>query len=207
MPRPSRTISSGASSPATASVPSRIGIARCPARRSVAWRAASSAAAASATAARAGSSQARRLRSASPMLTALPPGPRIDTPGDRAYPRRLAGTAFAPDAPEGGSANGARETERLHCAACAGPGAARGPFPGARALIVADLHRTEVMAMARVGINGFGRIGRLVLRAARGRGLEIVGINDLTDGRPRAHLPNGGPGLGPFPGPRAADRH
>jgi glyceraldehyde 3-phosphate dehydrogenase len=40
----------------------------------------------------------------------------------------------------------------------------------------------------RVGINGFGRIGRLVLRAARGRDLEIVGINDLTDARTLAHL-------------------
>ena len=33
----------------------------------------------------------------------------------------------------------------------------------------------------RVGINGFGRIGRLVFRAAAGKNLEIVGINDLTD--------------------------
>jgi glyceraldehyde 3-phosphate dehydrogenase len=40
----------------------------------------------------------------------------------------------------------------------------------------------------RVGINGFGRIGRLALRAAQGRSLEIVGINDLTDARTLAHL-------------------
>ena len=33
----------------------------------------------------------------------------------------------------------------------------------------------------RVGINGFGRIGRLVFRAARGKDIEVVGINDLTD--------------------------
>ncbi len=39
-----------------------------------------------------------------------------------------------------------------------------------------------------VGINGFGRIGRLVFRAARGKDLEIVGINDLTDARTLAHL-------------------
>ena len=32
-----------------------------------------------------------------------------------------------------------------------------------------------------VGINGFGRIGRLLFRAARGKDLDIVGINDLTD--------------------------
>jgi glyceraldehyde 3-phosphate dehydrogenase len=40
----------------------------------------------------------------------------------------------------------------------------------------------------RLGINGFGRIGRLVLRAARGKDLTIVGINDLTDARTLAHL-------------------
>jgi glyceraldehyde 3-phosphate dehydrogenase len=40
----------------------------------------------------------------------------------------------------------------------------------------------------RVGINGFGRIGRLVLRAARGAPLEFVGINDLTDAKTLAHL-------------------
>jgi glyceraldehyde 3-phosphate dehydrogenase len=40
----------------------------------------------------------------------------------------------------------------------------------------------------RVGINGFGRIGRLVLRAARGKDLEIVGINDLTDSKTLGHL-------------------
>ena len=40
----------------------------------------------------------------------------------------------------------------------------------------------------RVGINGFGRIGRLVLRAARGQDIEIVGINDLTDAKTLAHL-------------------
>jgi len=40
----------------------------------------------------------------------------------------------------------------------------------------------------QVGINGFGRIGRLAFRAARGKGLEIVGINDLTDARTLAHL-------------------
>jgi len=43
--------------------------------------------------------------------------------------------------------------------------------------------------MARIGINGFGRIGRAVLRIARERGdIEIVGINDLTDDRTLAHL-------------------
>ena len=43
----------------------------------------------------------------------------------------------------------------------------------------------------KIGINGFGRIGRCVLRALYERNvkdLEIVGINDLTDTRTLAHL-------------------
>lgn len=44
--------------------------------------------------------------------------------------------------------------------------------------------------MTRVAINGFGRIGRNVLRAAYARSadLEIVAINDLTDPNTLAHL-------------------
>ncbi|PAQ13572.1 type I glyceraldehyde-3-phosphate dehydrogenase [Bacillaceae bacterium SAOS 7] len=41
----------------------------------------------------------------------------------------------------------------------------------------------------KVGINGFGRIGRLVLRAAlKHPNLEIVAVNDLTDANMLAHL-------------------
>ncbi|MEE3092978.1 MAG: glyceraldehyde 3-phosphate dehydrogenase NAD-binding domain-containing protein, partial [Pseudomonadota bacterium] len=43
----------------------------------------------------------------------------------------------------------------------------------------------------RVGINGFGRIGRLVMRAAIESGrddIEFVGINDLGDTKSNAHL-------------------
>ena len=42
----------------------------------------------------------------------------------------------------------------------------------------------------RVGINGFGRIGRQVVRAAKERGaaIDIVAINDLTDTKTLAHL-------------------
>jgi glyceraldehyde 3-phosphate dehydrogenase len=42
----------------------------------------------------------------------------------------------------------------------------------------------------RVGINGFGRIGRNFLRAVRASGadIEIVGVNDLTDNKTLAHL-------------------
>ena len=44
--------------------------------------------------------------------------------------------------------------------------------------------------MTRVAINGFGRIGRNVLRAAYARSadIEIVAINDLTDPKTLAHL-------------------
>jgi glyceraldehyde 3-phosphate dehydrogenase len=42
----------------------------------------------------------------------------------------------------------------------------------------------------RVGINGFGRIGRNFFRAVRASGadIEIVGVNDLTDNASLAHL-------------------
>ncbi|MGB4505284.1 MAG: type I glyceraldehyde-3-phosphate dehydrogenase [Syntrophaceticus sp.] len=41
----------------------------------------------------------------------------------------------------------------------------------------------------KVGINGFGRIGRLVLRAALdNQGIEVVAVNDLTDAETNAHL-------------------
>ncbi len=41
----------------------------------------------------------------------------------------------------------------------------------------------------RVGINGFGRIGRNFLRICLGEsGLDVVGINDLTDAKTLAHL-------------------
>ena len=43
----------------------------------------------------------------------------------------------------------------------------------------------------RIGINGFGRIGRQVLRAAKERGLSefnFVAVNDLTDTKTLAHL-------------------
>ncbi len=45
------------------------------------------------------------------------------------------------------------------------------------------------MAATRVGINGFGRIGRNVLRASLNRAdVEIVAVNDLTDAGTLAHL-------------------
>jgi len=58
----------------------------------------------------------------------------------------------------------------------------------------------------RVGINGFGRIGRNVFRAAKARGLtgageiEWVAVNDLTDSATLAHLLHYDSILGPYPG-------
>ncbi len=42
----------------------------------------------------------------------------------------------------------------------------------------------------RVGINGFGRIGRNFFRAAleQGADIEVVAVNDLTDNKTLAHL-------------------
>ncbi len=45
--------------------------------------------------------------------------------------------------------------------------------------------------MVKVGINGFGRIGRLVFRAylkAKKENFEIVAVNDITDAKTLAHL-------------------
>ena len=56
--------------------------------------------------------------------------------------------------------------------------------------------------MVKVGINGFGRIGRNVLRAALGNpDLQIVAINDLTDSKTLAHLLKHDSLLGKLPAP------
>jgi glyceraldehyde 3-phosphate dehydrogenase len=53
----------------------------------------------------------------------------------------------------------------------------------------------------RVAINGFGRIGRSVLRAAvQEKGIEFVAINDLTDAKTLAHLLKYDSVHGIFPG-------
>ncbi|MDO8107670.1 type I glyceraldehyde-3-phosphate dehydrogenase [Isoptericola sp. b441] len=53
----------------------------------------------------------------------------------------------------------------------------------------------------RVGINGFGRIGRNYYRAivASGADIEVVGVNDLTDNKTLAHLLKYDTVLGRFP--------
>ncbi len=54
----------------------------------------------------------------------------------------------------------------------------------------------------RVGINGFGRIGRNVFRAAQAAQADIewVAVNDLTDNETLAHLLRYDSILGPYPG-------
>ena len=54
----------------------------------------------------------------------------------------------------------------------------------------------------RVGINGFGRIGRNIFRAARAAGADIdwVAVNDLTDAPTLAHLLRYDSILGRYPG-------
>jgi glyceraldehyde 3-phosphate dehydrogenase len=54
----------------------------------------------------------------------------------------------------------------------------------------------------RVGINGFGRIGRNVFRAAHEQGADVewVAVNDLTDAGTLAHLLKYDSNYGPFPG-------
>src|SRR5919197_6395210 len=71
-------------------------------------------------------------------------------------------------------------------------GPARGPGPGGPP----NANEEDLMGNIRVGVNGFGRIGRNFFRAARkaadvskhDQDLEIVAVNDLTDNRTLAHL-------------------
>ncbi len=54
----------------------------------------------------------------------------------------------------------------------------------------------------KAGINGFGRIGRNLFRAAKERGADVdwVGVNDITDTKTLAHLLRYDSILGPYPG-------
>src|SRR5438067_11209478 len=57
------------------------------------------------------------------------------------------------------------------------------------ALIFAVIHSYGGQMAIKVGINGFGRIGRNVLRASlKDPNLEFVAVNDLTDPNTLAHL-------------------
>ncbi|MEX5268851.1 type I glyceraldehyde-3-phosphate dehydrogenase [Kocuria sabuli] len=59
----------------------------------------------------------------------------------------------------------------------------------------------------RVGINGFGRIGRNFLRAAReqGNNIQVVAVNDLTDPEALVHLFKYDSIMGRFPGQVSLD--
>src|SRR5438093_3662072 len=55
----------------------------------------------------------------------------------------------------------------------------------------------------RIGINGFGRIGRQVLKAVKERHaaeLSVVAVNDLVDNRTNAHLLKYDSNYGRYPG-------
>src|SRR2546430_6388860 len=60
----------------------------------------------------------------------------------------------------------------------------------------------------RIGINGFGRIGRNFTRAVLKRpdsGVELVAVNDLSDAGVLAHLLHYDTVLGPLEGVRVTD--
>jgi glyceraldehyde 3-phosphate dehydrogenase len=64
-------------------------------------------------------------------------------------------------------------------------------MPGRRAGILFESTRVQEdrVVATRIGINGFGRIGRMALRAILGkRELEVVAVNDITDAKTLAHL-------------------
>ena len=53
----------------------------------------------------------------------------------------------------------------------------------------------------KVGVNGFGRIGRMVLKAGlKNKNIEFVAINDLTDAQTLAHLFKYDSNFGLYPG-------
>ncbi len=56
----------------------------------------------------------------------------------------------------------------------------------------------------KIGINGYGRIGRNILRAVfeagRSSEFDIVAVNDLADANTNAHLTRRDTAHGPFPG-------
>jgi glyceraldehyde 3-phosphate dehydrogenase len=57
----------------------------------------------------------------------------------------------------------------------------------------------------RIGVNGFGRIGRLVVRAARDRDIEVVGVNDVAGVAMLAHLLKYDSTYGRYPGSVTVD--
>src|SRR6185369_13993112 len=95
-----------------------------------------------------------------------------------------------------------------------GQGGRHRPFwrvrTGGRAFQALRLHarargrsRKEHIRMIKVAINGFGRIGRMVLRAhyegGKKHGLQFVAVNDLGDAQTNAHLLKYDTAHGKFP--------
>ena len=83
-----------------------------------------------------------------------------------------------------------------------------GLTPDAIAARVLDFMKQRGIAMTKVAINGFGRIGRLVARAILERpdcGLELVSVNDLADAKANAWLFKHDSVHGKFPGEVTAD--
>jgi hypothetical protein len=72
---------------------------------------------------------------------------------------------------------------------------------------LARTSKRRCVMTVRVGINGFGRIGRLFLRAAKSRGkdFDFVAINDLSDVKQMALLLRYDSIHGPYPGKVGAD--
>src|SRR5437016_8683876 len=70
--------------------------------------------------------------------------------------------------------------------------------------VILTISKRRLFTMAtRVGINGFGRIGRQSMKAMLERyprDLEVVAINDLTDTKTNAHLLKYDSTYGRFPG-------
>src|ERR1700748_2221780 len=58
----------------------------------------------------------------------------------------------------------------------------------------------------KIAINGFGRIGRMTLRALQNKpGIEVVAVNDLTDIKTLTHLLKYDTAHGRFPGEVSSD--
>ena len=76
------------------------------------------------------------------------------------------------------------------------------PVPGLRQADHLNETTGGTSMSVKVGINGFGRIGRNLFRAAWERqvDLEFVAVNDITDARTLAHLLKYDSTLGPVPG-------
>src|SRR5437016_12165437 len=65
----------------------------------------------------------------------------------------------------------------------------KSPFRSRTIRGATPLTRRATVATIRIGINGFGRIGRNVLRACLDEAaLEFVAVNDITDAKTLAHL-------------------